>query len=125
MPWLWFLIERSLRSKRRRERTHLLEAKLYQCDVTRLDFARPRGFVYEPGDYLFVRLPDVARHKWHPFTLTNAPEQADRLTIHVRTAGDWTSTVRDRISAHSSGFAICSSDWNAQTRAGCSRSIRS
>jgi NADPH oxidase 5 len=99
VPWGWFLIERSLRSRRRRERSRLLDARLYQCDVTRLDFARPRGFVYQPGDYVFVRMPDVARHEWHPFTLTSAPEQSDRLTVHVRTVGDWTRTVRDRAPA--------------------------
>lgn len=99
VPWAWFLIERSQRSRRRRERTHVLDSRLYQCDVTRLDFARPRGFNYQPGDYVFVRLPDIARHEWHPFTLTSAPEQPDRLTVHVRTAGDWTSTVRERVPA--------------------------
>jgi predicted ferric reductase/Ca2+-binding EF-hand superfamily protein len=99
VPWVWFLVERSLRSRRRRERTHLLGTRLYNCGVTRLDFARPREFAYQPGDYVFLRLPEVAKHEWHPFTLTSAPEQRELLSVHVRTLGDWTSTVRERVPA--------------------------
>jgi predicted ferric reductase/Ca2+-binding EF-hand superfamily protein len=97
LPWCWFLFERSLRSRRRRKRTHVLGAKLYNCGVTRLDLARPSNFTYKPGDYVFLRLPEVARHEWHPFTLTSAPEQPDLLTVHIRTVGDWTRTVRERV----------------------------
>jgi ferredoxin-NADP reductase/Ca2+-binding EF-hand superfamily protein len=99
LPWSWFLIERSLRSRRRRERTYLLDATLYNCGVTRLDLERPYGFAYNPGDYVFLRLPEVARHEWHPFTLTSAPEQPEVLSVHIRTVGDWTSTLRDRVPA--------------------------
>jgi predicted ferric reductase/Ca2+-binding EF-hand superfamily protein len=99
LPWGWFLVERSLRSRRRRERTHLLAATLYNCGVTRLDLARPWSFAYNPGDYVFLRLPQVARHEWHPFTLTSAPEQPEVLSVHIRTVGDWTRTVRERMPA--------------------------
>jgi predicted ferric reductase/Ca2+-binding EF-hand superfamily protein len=108
LPWCWFLAERSLRSRRRRERSHLTGARLLNASVTRLDIARPSGFQYEPGDYVFLRLPDIAQHEWHPFTLTSAPEEPGKLTVHVRTLGDWTGAVRQRVPALlRSGAATC------------------
>jgi len=46
--------------------------------VTRVVLERPARFRYQPGDYIFIRYPQVANHEWHPFTLTSCPEEADR-----------------------------------------------
>jgi predicted ferric reductase len=46
--------------------------------VTLLRFARPPGFVYDPGDFVYLRVPAVARSEWHPFTLTSAPRSRRR-----------------------------------------------
>lgn len=62
-----------------------------------MDFERPLGFDYTPGDYVFLRIPAVARHEWHPFTLTSAPENLDHLTVHIRAVGNWTSSLLDRV----------------------------
>ena len=37
--------------------------------VTRLTIKRPDGFKYSPGDWLFVRIPQIATYEWHPFTI--------------------------------------------------------
>jgi predicted ferric reductase len=67
--------------------------------VFRLVFQRPRGFRYAAGDYVFLRIPAVARTEWHPFTLTSAPEDPMRLMVHIRAVGNWTEKVLDRIAA--------------------------
>jgi ferredoxin-NADP reductase len=96
-PWGWYFIERLLRTRRRRAPSRVLGVTPMASGVTRLDFERPRGFRYLPGDYVFLRIPAVARHEWHPFTLTSAPEDPDRLTVHVRAVGNWTRALEPRI----------------------------
>ena len=44
--------------------------------------------------------PRIARHEWHPFTITSAPESAI-LTVHVRSLGNWTSALRRLAEAQS------------------------
>jgi len=100
--WMWlllpgagFFIERLVRAATRSQPTTLVEATILPSGVTRLDIARPRGFAYQPGDYVFLRIPAIARHEWHPFTLTSAPEDPHRLTVHVRRLGNWTGALFD------------------------------
>jgi predicted ferric reductase len=98
LPGLGYVIERIVRASSRSQPTTLIGATILPSGVTRLDIARPRGFAYRPGDYVFVRIPAIARHEWHPFTLTSAPEEPHRLTVHVRSLGNWTGAVHDYFS---------------------------
>ena len=97
IPWLWYFVERAFRFQRRRAPSRVVEVTPMASGVTRLVFERPRGFGYAPGDYVFLRIPAVARSEWHPFTLTSAPEDPERLMVHVRAAGNWTQALPDRI----------------------------
>ena len=97
VPWAWFLIERTLRARRRRVSSRVLAARPLASSVTRLQIERPAGFHYAAGDYVFLRLPVVARNEWHPFTLTSAPEDPQRLTFHIRCLGNWTAAVREHV----------------------------
>ncbi len=98
-PGLGFIAERTLRRSLVRPPVKLLEARPLASGVTLLRFARPPDFTYDPGDFVFVRLPAVARFEWHPFTLTSAPEEPDALSVHVRSLGNWTAAVRERFTA--------------------------
>jgi NADPH oxidase 5 len=97
VPWLWYFVERLLRTRRRRAPSHVVSATPLPSDVTKLDFERPDGFTYTPGDYVFLRVPAIARTEWHPFTLTSAPQDPYRLTVHVRELGNWTSALLARV----------------------------
>lgn len=98
LPGLGYAIERLVRAGMRSHPTTLLAATILPSGVTRLDIARPHGFAYRSGDYVFVRIPAIARHEWHPFTLTSAPEDPQRLTVHVRSLGNWTGAVHESFS---------------------------
>ena len=37
--------------------------------VTALHIKRPDGFKYSPGDWVFIKIPKIARYEWHPFTI--------------------------------------------------------
>jgi NADPH oxidase 5 len=86
-------VEQSVRAARRGKRTAIDEIEPLRSGVTRLQIRKPEGFRHSAGDYLFLRVPEVARHEWHPFTITSAPESAV-LTVHVRALGNWTSALR-------------------------------
>jgi ferredoxin-NADP reductase/Ca2+-binding EF-hand superfamily protein len=92
-PLLGFVAEQLWRLGRRGKPARVLAVEPLRSGVTRLVIERPAGFEFGAGDYVFLRVPDVARHEWHPFTLSSAPERAE-LTVHVRSLGNWTAALR-------------------------------
>lgn len=99
VPWAWFVIERVLRSRRRSAPTKALGVSALSQGVVRLDFERPAGFTYLPGDYVFLCIPVISRHEWHPYTLTSAPEESRYLSVHIRGVGTWSRSVFDKVRA--------------------------
>ncbi len=93
VPLLGFAIEQLLRLRRRGPATKVRAARALRSGVVALELERPAGFRFAAGDYVFLRLPAVARREWHPFTLSSAPER-DELHVHVRSLGNWTGAVR-------------------------------
>ena len=93
VPILGFLIEQLLRLRRRARASAVLASEALRSGVTRLEVARPSGFRFGPGDYAFIRIPQIARHEWHPFTISSAPER-DTLSFHIRSLGNWTAALR-------------------------------
>jgi predicted ferric reductase len=100
VPLLGFGVEQFWRLRRRAAESRVVQASALRSAVTRLEIERPIGFDFAPADYVFLRVPAIARHEWHPFTLSSAPER-DRLTVHVRSLGDWSSALRQKIEQHS------------------------
>ena len=62
--------------------------------VTNLMLTRPKRFNYQPGDYIFLKIPAIAKYEWHPFTISSSPEQ-DFLGLHIRSVGTWTNKLYD------------------------------
>ena len=44
------------------------------CQVTHFVITRPEMFHFRPGDYVFLNIPAIAKHEWHPFTISSCPE---------------------------------------------------
>jgi predicted ferric reductase/Ca2+-binding EF-hand superfamily protein len=103
-PLLAFAVEQLLRVRRSGAPTEVVRVEALRSGVVRLDLRRPPGFTFAPGDYVFLKIPAVAPHEWHPFTLSSAPER-DELSVHVRALGDWTSALRARVTAMEDGAA--------------------
>ena len=87
------LVEHALRWRRRGREVELRSLTPLRSGVTRLELARPEGFAHQPADYVFLCVPEVARHEWHPFTISSAPE-AGAVVLHVRSLGNWTAALR-------------------------------
>ena len=73
---------------------------LYYTQVTYLALTCPRRFNYQPGDYVFLKIPSIAKTEWHPFTISSSPEQ-DFIGLHIRAVGTWTNKLYELISERS------------------------
>lgn len=91
-PFLVYLIERRFRyAKTFAAPVRIMKAM--ELDGTcALFMEKPRRFVYRPGMYLFINVPTISTHEWHPFTISSAPGD-NYVSIHVRNAGDWTGAL--------------------------------
>jgi predicted ferric reductase/Ca2+-binding EF-hand superfamily protein len=103
VPLIGFAVEQLLRRSRRTPLTSVVSSVALRSGVVRLEVARPPGFAFSAGDYAFLRLPELAKHEWHPFTISSAPED-DTLTFHVRSLGNWTSALRRRAESGPEGL---------------------
>jgi predicted ferric reductase len=92
LPLLVFGLELSLRFRRRSRTSHGAELSGLSSKVSRLRLPTPPGFTYRAGDYALLKIPSLASHEWHPFTISSAPESGE-LTFHVRALGNWTEAL--------------------------------
>ena len=107
LPLLIFCLEKiALRSILKAGNGHstIVKAIPLPSRVTKLEIVRPSQFKYNPGDWMFVCIPDIAPYEWHPFTISSAPERKDIMTIHVRVAGNWTNRLFDRFDKEMNSF---------------------
>ena len=72
-------------------------AVVFPSNVTGLVIHRPEGFKFNPGDWVFIKIPKISLMEWHPFTISSAPEEEDYFTLHIRGVGDWTKNLHDFI----------------------------
>ena len=93
VPVVAFAVERVVRVARRSRCAEIVQTRVLRSGVTRLDLCKPDGFTHRAGDFVFLRIPSVAEHEWHPLTISSAPER-DRLSLHIRARGDWSAAVR-------------------------------
>jgi NADPH oxidase 5 len=96
VPIAGFFIEQIFRLARRGPATVIRSSQALRSGVTRLEVDRPPGFTFRPGDYCFLCIPAIAKHAWHPFTISSAPER-DKLVFHIRSLGDWTNALRQEV----------------------------
>lgn len=96
VPLLGYLVERLLRVERRAKKVEVT-TEVLPSRVTKLSFAAPNDWQHRAGDYLFIKIPELARGEWHPFTISSAPERIGRkreqITLHVRSLGNWTNAL--------------------------------
>ncbi|KAH7423283.1 hypothetical protein KP509_12G047600 [Ceratopteris richardii] len=88
VPVLLYTGERTLRA---------LRAAIYPGNVLALHMTKPPGFKYRSGMYIFLQCPEISPFEWHPFSITSAPDD-DTISVHIRSAGDWTTAMRNLFS---------------------------
>jgi predicted ferric reductase len=86
-------------------RTRALWIEPLPSGVTRLEVEAPPGWKHRAGDYVFLKIASLAKGEWHPFTISSAPETKGVFTVHVRSAGNWTSALHSLARSRASGAA--------------------
>jgi len=95
-PGIIFMLEityRVLSSLMGKGKTSIFAGVVLPSRVTNLIIRRPHNFNFSPGDWVFVKIPAIAKSEWHPFTISSAPEQQDFFTLHIRGVGQWTNRL--------------------------------
>jgi NADPH oxidase len=89
--WLIDLAVRYLVMARCRYPTNATIRKL-KTDVIEISFPKPRGFHYNPGQFVMIAIPQISIFQYHPFSLSSAPHD-ELVTLHIRPLGDWTKRL--------------------------------
>lgn len=72
---------------RSRHRTFICKVVHHPSKVIELHLKKEKTRRMRPGQYIMINCPAVSCWQWHPFTLTNAPEED--LSVHIR---EWSPT---------------------------------
>ncbi|XP_052108948.1 respiratory burst oxidase homolog protein C [Arachis duranensis] len=98
IPMTIYSLERLTRALRSSIKpVKILKVAVYPGNVLALHMSKPQGFRYKSGQYMFVNCAAVSPFEWHPFSITSAPED-NYLSVHIRTLGDWTRSLRTKFS---------------------------
>ncbi|RYP73820.1 hypothetical protein DL771_003398 [Monosporascus sp. 5C6A] len=102
--WRWelfaggfYLAERLYREIRAARETKITRVVRHPYDVVELQFEKP-SFKYKAGQWLFLQVPSISKHQWHPFTITSCPYDP-YVSVHVRQVGDFTRALGDAVGA--------------------------
>ena len=62
--------------------------------VVQVSFPKTSTFAYNPGQYVYLAVPEISYFQWHPLSISSAPHQTT-VTLHIRKVGTWTSALFD------------------------------
>lgn len=66
--------------------------KVISDTVVEVSFPKTESFAYNPGQYIYLAIPEITWLEWHPFSISSAPHQTV-VTLHIRKAGNWTASL--------------------------------
>jgi len=92
-PGALYFFERLWREIRSRRHTEITKIVRHPYNVMEIQFKKP-SMTYKSGQWLFLQVPAVSRHQWHPFTITSCPSDP-YISVHVRQVGDFTMTLAE------------------------------
>ncbi|KAI8599255.1 FAD-binding domain-containing protein [Dissophora ornata] len=90
-----YLLERVMREWRASQKTIISRVILHPSKVVEIQIKKENCQALA-GQYIFLNCPEVSLWQWHPFTLTNAPEE-DYLSVHIRVIGDFTKALSQKL----------------------------
>ncbi|KAJ1724141.1 hypothetical protein LPJ61_005768 [Coemansia biformis] len=96
VPGFIYVVDRIYRTVRARvNQPRILSVIQHPSGVIELRFER-NNMKYRAGQYIYLCVPALSWHQWHPFTLTSAPEEGE-LSVHIRANGGWTGRLVNRL----------------------------
>ena len=85
-----------------------------------LRIARPEGFSFVAGQYVWLCFPAMGSRDYHPFCISSPPEASEVLTFHIRVTspGGWTGRLRAYLEVQQE--KVCSSSGSGRKMGGVS-----
>lgn len=130
LPLFIFCVELALRAAQAcAPPTRIFSASLLAGDAIELRVARPPGFHFLPGQFVWLAIDDPAfgRRNYHPFAISSPPEAVEALVFHIRVASPkgWTARLRKFVEERVERGARAASKRNLLARGGSNaRSFR-
>lgn len=66
--------------------------KILSSTVIEVSFPKTSSFAYNPGQYIYLSIPEISWLQWHPFSISSSPSQPT-VKLHIRRVGNWTSAL--------------------------------
>lgn len=88
---LVYLAERAVRAIESGRLTVLSSAIAHPGGAIELNFKHP-SIHYRPGQHVYLNIPQLSKHEWHPFTITSSPIE-QFISLDIRQDGDWTGQL--------------------------------
>ncbi|KAF2721354.1 hypothetical protein K431DRAFT_320440 [Polychaeton citri CBS 116435] len=102
--WRWelvaggiYFLERVYREINSRRQTEVIKVVRHPYEAVEIQFRKP-SMRYKAGQWVFINVPSVSRHQWHPFTITSCPFDP-YISIHIRQVGDFTRSLASALGA--------------------------
>ena len=68
--------------------------KIMTETVVELTFPKGDAFQYNPGQYIYIAIPEISCFQWHPFSIVSSPNKST-VKLLIRKLGNWTSALHD------------------------------
>jgi predicted ferric reductase len=70
--------------------------KLRVMTETVVEFTFPKSnfFHYNPGQYVYIAIPEISYFQWHPFSIVSTPNETT-VKLFIRKRGTWTTAIHD------------------------------
>ena len=62
--------------------------------VVELTFPKGDIFQYNPGQYIYISIPEISCFQWHPFSIVSSPNEPT-VKLLIRKLGNWTTALHD------------------------------
>ena len=62
--------------------------------VVELTFPKGDIFQYNPGQYIYIAIPEISCFQWHPFSIVSSPSDST-VKLLIRKLGNWTTALHD------------------------------
>lgn len=68
--------------------------KIMTETVVELTFPKGDVFQYNPGQYIYIAVPEISCFQWHPFSIVSSPNEPT-VKLLIRKLGNWTTALHD------------------------------
>ncbi|KAK1294695.1 hypothetical protein QJS10_CPA16g00429 [Acorus calamus] len=95
---LLFALDKLLRIIQSRHATCVISASVLSCKAVELTLLKSPGMKYTPTSTVFIKIPQISRFQWHPFSITSSCcTNDDEISVTIKCYGEWTDALYNMI----------------------------